>query len=106
MTDREILERAAAILDCNGYDGAASWINHALREWEPDLLQPEGREARTAQAFRSDGSLWVCEIDDDVTEEEATDTVRGFAWPVSHFGIVTAILPPTTVPVVKGKVSP
>jgi hypothetical protein len=108
MTDREILERAAAILDSNGYEGAASWLNHALREWEPDAPQPEGKLVRIAVAANERGGVYLCEIDAFINQDEAFEDIFGRASGdiITYRGIVTAILPPTAIPVVKGKVSP
>jgi hypothetical protein len=99
-TDREILERAARIVQED-----APHIAAAL-EWRagktPDPPQPPGKTVRIAVAIDPDGrgAAWVINRGED--DFDAMDHCT--CGKPTHRAIITAVIPPYEIPVVAGKV--
>jgi hypothetical protein len=111
MTDREKLEAAYVICAENprrSFQIAASALEVAIACLPPDPPQPQGgKEVRIAVAINAEDQTNIMAAADLIydDDDECIEHVRSEAGdPVTHFAIVTAIIPPISVPTVTGKV--
>lgn len=105
MTDREILERAADILERNGRDFTGPRLREVAAGWPPDPpTPPDGVEVRIAVAISPKGIVWAVGIDHLTTEKQAIKEAVGRSEGQHNAFIVAVTAPPVAVPVVAGTV--
>lgn len=109
MTNRQILERAADILERDGRSFTGGRVRQMIEDLPPDPLTPSNSiEIRIAMAANGLGSYAAYPVMPRFggTDTTAIGVVKLAVSDITHIAIGVFMIPPIAVPEIEGKASP